>query len=216
MTSPKAKRGPKKGNANGRIGPKGLNAKEERFCREYVIDLHVTRAATAAGYSEKTAGQQGSRLLTKPAVQAFIAELQAEVAEKLEISQERIVAELARIGFSNIGDYLAFGPDGVLLKDSLNLSRAQLSAVSEVTETKTEVGGSVKFKLHDKLAALEKLAKHLGMFKDKVELTGPNGGPIQMQTTPPDLSALTDEQLSALAGIAARIGPAAGESGMDH
>jgi len=89
-----------------------LTPKQERFVAEYLIDLNATQAAIRAGYSEKTAQQQSSRLLLNVVVQEAIAKGQNKTAAKLEITKERIVEELAKIGFSNMLDYMRAGTDG--------------------------------------------------------------------------------------------------------
>lgn len=66
---------------------------------------------------------------------------------------------------------MAWGPGGVALRDSAELSDDEAAAVAEVSETWSENGGSRKVKLHDKVAALEKLAKHVGLYDDKGDTT---------------------------------------------
>lgn len=76
---------------------KKLTPKQERFCREYVVDLNATQAAIRAGFSAKTANEQGARMLAKVSIQAFIGELQAEVSQKLGITQEWVINRLKEI-----------------------------------------------------------------------------------------------------------------------
>lgn len=71
----------------------GLTPKQQRFVAEYLIDLNATQASIRAGYSPRTAEQQGPRLLGNVGVQAAIAGARAKVAKRLEISAERVVAE---------------------------------------------------------------------------------------------------------------------------
>ncbi len=75
----------------------GLTPRQERFCEEYAIDLNATAAARRAGYSEKTAEQQGSRLLRNVQVKARIVELQDEVAERNKLSVDGVVTNLAEL-----------------------------------------------------------------------------------------------------------------------
>ena len=75
----------------------GLTPRQERFCQEYAIDLNATGAARRAGYSEKTAEQQGSRLFRNVQVKTRIAELQDEVAERNKLSVDGVVAKLAEL-----------------------------------------------------------------------------------------------------------------------
>lgn len=79
-----------------------LTAKQQRFVEEYLVDLNATQAAIRSGYSAKTARSVGAENLTKPDIQAAIQERRSRIAAKLEVTQERIVAELARIAFSDI------------------------------------------------------------------------------------------------------------------
>ena len=81
-----------------------------------------------------------------------------------------IVQELAKVGFANAGDYFDWGPAGIKVRDKAELTPEQQAAVAEVSETTTEHGGTIRIKLHSKLDALEKLGRHLGMYKDIVEL----------------------------------------------
>jgi phage terminase small subunit len=75
-----------------------LIPKQERFVKEYLIDLNATQAATRAGYSAKTADRQGYRLLRNAEIDAAVTEGRMKLAAKLEVTVERIVAELAKIG----------------------------------------------------------------------------------------------------------------------
>lgn len=70
-----------------------MTPKQEAFVREYLIDLNATQAATRAGYSPKTANEQGSRLLANASVAAAIAKAKAERAEKLDISALWVLQE---------------------------------------------------------------------------------------------------------------------------
>ncbi len=167
-----------------------LTAKQERFVAEYLIDLNATQAAIRAGYSEKTAQQQGSRLLLNVVVQEAIAKGQNKTAEKLEITKDRIVEELAKIGFSNMLDYMRAGSDGDPYLDFSDLTREQAAALSEVTVEDFKDGRGedardvrrIKFKLHDKKGALVDLGKMLGFMVEKHEHSGPDGAPIQTET----------------------------------
>ena len=148
-----------------------LTAKQDRFCREYMIDCNGTQAAIRAGYSQKTACEQSCRLLANVRVKRRVAELQGKVARQLGVKAENVLQELAKVGFANIADYLSFGPDGVVLKSSEELLREQLAAVGEVQELQGAGGNTtIKFKLHDKLAALRDLGKHLKLFTDVTEV----------------------------------------------
>jgi phage terminase small subunit len=151
--------------------------REEVFAREYLVDLNGKRAAIAAGYSESTAEAQASRLLRKSKVKALIAKLTEKKFEKLDLSAERILQELARLGFSNMLDYLA-PQDGTLVLDFSKLTREQAAAIQEIREDKTGGTGDgerkqilrTTFKLADKTRALQLLGQYRKLFTEKVEL----------------------------------------------
>lgn len=150
-----------------------LTPKQERFVAEYLVDLNATQAAIRAGYSERTADKQGSQLLGKTSIAAAIQEAQAKRSDRTEITQDRVLQELARIGFADIRKAVAWGsaPDGAIddegapaeypveLKPSSEVDDETAAAISEISLT----AQGVKLKMHDKLSALEKLARHLGM-----------------------------------------------------
>ena len=73
--------------------------RETVFVREYLLDLNGTRAAIAAGYSSKTAYVAASRMLRKVKVQALLKQLMEERQQRLDISADRILQQLARIAF---------------------------------------------------------------------------------------------------------------------
>lgn len=152
--------------ANGQ--PWKPNDKQQRFISAYAGN--ASEAAREAGYSNP--GQTGCRLLKNAHIAKRIKKAQAKRAERTQVTVDRVVIELAKIAFSNAGDYFTWGPDGVTLNPSADLTTEQKAAVSEASETVTEAGGTIRVKLHDKVAALEKLGKYLGMFIDRTELSG--------------------------------------------
>lgn len=165
-----------------------LNAKQQRFVEEYLVDLNATQAAIRAGYSAKTANEQGARLLANVSVAAAVSEAQQARSERTEITQDMVLRELGKIGFANMQDYMRVGADGDPYLDFSGLSRDQAAALIEVTVEDFKEGRGedardvrrVKFKLADKKGALVDIGKHLGMFKDRVEHSGPGGGPVEM------------------------------------
>lgn len=80
------------------MSEKKLTPKQDRFCREYVIDLNATQAAIRAGYSKKTANRTGCKLLSKVDIAARIAEAVNEANKRAEVTSEEILANLAEIG----------------------------------------------------------------------------------------------------------------------
>jgi phage terminase small subunit len=168
-----------------------LTAKQRLFVAEYLIDGNATRAAVAAGYSEETARSIGSENLTKPAVAAEIERRLQKRLEKLEISGDRVLRELALMGFARMDSYIAITDAGEAYVDlsAIKSNPDLAAAVQEVTvDEYTEGRGDqarevkrVKFKLSDKRGSLELLGKHLKLWTDKTEHVGASGGPIRVQ-----------------------------------
>ena len=147
-----------------------LTPKQARFVQEYLIDLNAAQAAIRAGYSAKTARVIGHENLRKPEIAAAIAEAQNKRAERTELTQDWVVEELRKIAAANMCDYMKSTPEGDPYLDFSTLTPAQTAALAEVTvEDYVEGRGAtaravkrIKFKLHDKLGALDKLGRHLG------------------------------------------------------
>lgn len=165
------------------VAPRKLTMKQRLFVLEYLIDLNATKAAERAGYSKRTAQEQGSRLLSNAMVSAEIAAIQEKRFQRLGITADAVLQELAKIAFCNMFDYIAVTPTGEARVDLSRLTRDQAAAISEVTvEEFTERTGEgrdgfekvkrIKFKLSDKRGALVDLGRHLKLFTEKVEVEG--------------------------------------------
>lgn len=156
----------------------GLTAMQMRFVEEYLIDpTSQTKAAIRAGYSIDSAHSTASDLMKNPGVRDAIALAQDERAKKLGVDKLRILQELALIAFSNPKDiWLVDEETGEIRFDLSKLTRDTASAISEITQTETNVKGmklkTTKVKQIEKLTALQLLGKHLGMFSDKVQVEG--------------------------------------------
>lgn len=176
-----------------------LDAKEQRFVSEYLVDLDPKRAAIVAGYSASMAASKAYQWVSngkvKPHVFAAVLKAQTERSKRTEITADKVLAELARIGFASLSDVtdwgvkeVAFGydDDGKKLRPEeigeaavvqyveapfvTPINRDDLppeirAAVSEVSLGRD----GFKIKMHDKNAALLQIGRHLGMFTDKVE-----------------------------------------------
>lgn len=162
-----------------------LTPKQAAFVKEYLIDLNGAQAAIRAGFSERTARTKASQLLDLPHVKEAIEAEMAKRAERTEITQDRVLQELARVGFSDIRKI--FTETGQL-KHPAEWDDDTAAFVSSVEVVVRKVPGSDedevehihKVKLWDKNSALEKIARHLGMLNDKmkVEHSGVDGAPL--------------------------------------
>lgn len=146
-----------------------LTDKQKKFVEEYLIDLNATQSAIRAGYSPKTANEQGARLLANVSIQEAISKAMAERSRRTGINQDRIVQELARIAFVKITDVV--NSDGEI---NTNASDDDLACIeSYKVEDSDSVNGSSskrEVKLASKIKALELLGKHVGMWNDKIQV----------------------------------------------
>jgi phage terminase small subunit len=198
---------------------KKLTAKQQRFVEEYLVDLNATQAAIRAGYSKHTAAEIGAENLTKPKIAEALAQAQNARSARTEITADAVVRELGRIALLDIrGFYL---PDGKLkapheLSDEQGAALASLETLEEFEgrgEDRRQVGCVQKVKFWPKVEALRLLAQHLGMLVERHEHSGPGGKPIQSQDVPPDLSALTIEELETLERLHAKVAGRPGGTG---
>lgn len=144
-----------------------LTDKQKKFINEYLIDLNATQAAIRAGYSKKNAFKIGSELLQKTTVRAQLQKKQAQREQRTEITQDKVLKELANIAFANGTDYTKVVKQNnellVGIVPTEDLTEEQKSAVAGIKQTQT----GIEIKLNDKLKALELIGKHLGMFDEK-------------------------------------------------
>jgi len=146
-----------------------MTKKQKRFAEEYLIDLNATQAAIRAGYSPDTAKEIGCENLTKPNIRACIDKAMAERSKRTGVNADRVVMELAKVAFVNAVDVIDL-KTATVKEDALSEDTAAIQSVK--VKTFGDDGLEREIKMADKLKALELLGKHMGMFKDKVELSG--------------------------------------------
>jgi len=150
-----------------RLAPTGLTERQNRFVAEYLRDLNGKQAAIRTGYAKSGAASQARRLLAKPQVAAAVDEAKARRSERKRITADRVMEELGRMAFSNMRDYVSWGPEGMQLRHDSLLDEDQTAAVADV---EPKGNGKARVRLYDKLAALNALARHLGMIGGKTAL----------------------------------------------
>lgn len=144
----------------------GLTEKQRRFCEEYLIDLNATRAYLAAYPAvkkESTAAQAGSRMLRNVKVAEHIRERMEDRQKRTEITQDRVLRELAIIAFADVTDIVSYNGSNVVIKPTEELPRETRKIISGIKEG--QFGTEVK--TYDRIRALELLGKHLGMFEPR-------------------------------------------------
>ena len=170
---------------------KKMTNAQKRFCDEYLIDLNATRAYKVAYRCKKdeTASVNGSKLLRNTKVQEYISQKQKEIQKRTEITQDKVIKELANIAFSNGTDFVQiverqyeeniYDDEGNCIGTKPKKYKClELTATDELTEEqKSAIAGikqttnGIEIKTNDKVKALELLGKHLGIFNDKLELS---------------------------------------------
>ncbi len=153
-----------------------MTPKQQVFVNEYLIDLNATQAAIRAGYSEKTAKAIGQENLTKPAIAAAIADAQQERGDRVALTADRVLLEIGRLATSDLRR--AFNADGGLRSPTTwdDDTAAAISSVKVVTRRApgggedAEVEYVTEVKLWDKNSALDKAGKHLGMFREQIDV----------------------------------------------
>lgn len=146
-----------------------MTKKQKRFVEEYLIDLNATQAAIRAGYSSESAKEIGCENLTKPNIRAHIDKAMAERSRRTGVSADRVIQELAKLAFVNAAEVINT-EDATLKRNAAPEDTAAIQSVK--VKTFGEDGLEREIKMADKIRALELLGKHLGMFRDKVELSG--------------------------------------------
>lgn len=157
-----------------------MPTKRDLFVKEYPIDLIGTQAAIRAGYSPKSAAQEASRLLNNVNIRARIEKELAERSRRTGVSADRVVRELAKIGFSDITD-VADMDEATIKAGAQRDDTAAIKSVS-VKKIPTEDGEIIERKIEmlDKTKSLELLGKHLGMFSDKLKIAGDREEPLEV------------------------------------
>jgi phage terminase small subunit len=175
-----------------RRAPTGLTEREQRFVAEYVRAPNGKQAAIRVGYAPGGAAGMAHKMLAKPEIAAAVDEANAKRAEKKRITADRVLEELGRMAFSNMRDYVAWGPNGMELRDQALLDDDQTAAVADIEHKGN--GKVARLKLYDKLAALNALARHLGMIGGKTAL-----GPRDYTQQRKDANAILRERLLKIA-----------------
>jgi phage terminase small subunit len=143
-----------------------LTLRERRFVEEYVIDLSARSAAIRAGLGKtaKSASEIASRMRKKSHVAAAI---NALMAERSGVTSTAVVDEIGKLAFAKMTDFVRVENGSLIITDTSKLTEDQQAAIAEITETVNESGRAIRVKLHDKLSALDKLAKVLSLYKER-------------------------------------------------
>ncbi|MER8797204.1 terminase small subunit [Mesorhizobium sp. M0984] len=168
-----------------------LTPKQERFVTEYLIDLNATQAAVRAGYSERTANQQGPRLLENADVQAAIDNAKGDRSERTQVEAERVLKEIAAMAFYDPADltieveredgeepHPSIVVDGRIirgLRSPADILRLPEKVRRAIVGWGWDRNGNFTVKLADKSRALDQLARHLSLYNDRIDVSLTDG-----------------------------------------
>lgn len=153
-----------------------LHPRRRQFVHWYLVcHLDSAEAAVRAGYAPATGGP-----LLSHCADAILEEQTART-ERLRLTADRVVQEIAAIAFSDISDYVDVRDGRMAFRDMSTIPSDKRRAIAEFTQTFTENSERLSFKLHPKMEALKLACKHLGIALDRVVLQGADGGPIKHQ-----------------------------------
>jgi len=161
----------------------GLTKKNLLFIQEYLVDLNGKQAAIRAGYEPKHADTQASRMLANAKVQAAIYRAQRRLEKRVEAKQERVLKELAMIGFADLKDFVDYDEKTglVTIKNLDQIKKGETRVLKSVTATQGRRKGKHgeelifekrKVELCDKIAALKLIGEHIGMFDQRLTIEG--------------------------------------------
>ena len=166
-----------------------LTQKQENFCLSYVAQGNASEAYrksyNAGEMKPESVQRKACELMDNVNVTARIADLRAAAETRTGITQDRVLRELAKLGFSDLRKAVAWGKElvvqddtgttevvnGVSLVDSESIDDDTVAAIQEISQT----AQGIKIKMHDKRAALVDIGRHLNMFTDRIEHTGDIG-----------------------------------------
>jgi len=181
-----------------------VNDRQRRFVREYAKGCSGAEAARRAGYLTRHASQTADRLLRHPEIRAAIEQRAASRERRLLVTADRVLEEYARIAFADIRNYATWGPDGIALRPPAEIAAADAAAIAEIVAPGGASGRGARIRLHDKKAALQALARHLGLFE-------PRASAVDPQARLAEAERLRQLLMDRLAALAAADKPANGD-----
>jgi phage terminase small subunit len=155
-----------------------VDDKERLFVEGYLQTLNKRSAAKYAGYTQETAKRFAYEIFKRPHVREAIEIL---LRTRTGVTKAWLIDKLVAIIDTDLADVADWDESGGLIfKASADLTTEQKVAVSEIIEERTKLGNTLKVKLYDKLSAMSHLAKLLNLLVDRQEISGPNGGPVEV------------------------------------
>lgn len=163
-----------------------LDERQRAFCAQYIIDFNATRSAKDSGYSARSARSIGAQLLQRLNIQQEIQNLMNRRAAVVDLKQEDVVRELMLIGFNDINNFDIDPDTGQVTAaegapDGVTRTISAIEFNQSYDREGNHLGTKTKVKFWSKDRALENLGKHLSLFIERREISGPDGKPIEMR-----------------------------------
>lgn len=132
-----------------------MTEKEKRFAENYIVSLNASDVFLKVSPNCKNPNVYGHQLLSKTEIRKYVDAKIEDIMKKQELKAEDVIAELRKIGFANIGDYLSYNNKGVKFKDSNKVDNSVIKDFSVVSDPSGKI--AMKLRMHDKIRALEGL-----------------------------------------------------------
>ena len=173
-----------------------LSGKQEIFAQNLFAGMSQAEAYKNSFYADNmtknTIATQASKMAKNPAVKARVEELRNELKERNMVTAEKVLAELGHIAFDDVKNYLDFSTEKTVVeyeedtpifeyRTVVNMKNSDAIDTRNIQEISIASNGTFKFKLYPKDNALIQLGKHLGLFNEKLEVTGKDGGPVVIE-----------------------------------
>ena len=170
--------------------PRALTARQEAFCREYLVDYNGQRAARAVGYAHRNARITASQNLTHPNIQKELARLSAPLRAKAALKASDVLELIQAVANGDVRE-LFEKPEGEVetIKQMRDLGHDEQRLVAGY---KRKADGSVEVRFESRMRAAELLAKHFGLLKEHIQLETATGLSLEEQEK---IRAFSDEQL---------------------
>lgn len=140
-----------------------MTRKQQMFIKEYLVDLNATQAAIRAGYSAKTANEQGARMLANASIKAAVQEEMDKRATKLELTADKVLSEISYMAFYDPADFAG-------IKNPDDIAQLPEHVRKAVVGWSWDKAGNFVIKLSPKTPSQELLGRHLKLFTDKLEV----------------------------------------------
>ena len=149
-----------------------LTDKQVLFCQEYVTDFQAKAAYIRAGYAEKSADQNSSRMMSLDKIQRYIQELTESRAQRLQVTADEVIRRLDNMSKASVKGLFDERDKPLRVSEWPDELADAVSSIKFTSMGDDSEAQMVDVKFVDKKGATELLGKHLKLFTEKVEHSG--------------------------------------------